>query len=371
MPDSTSARGSLITRGTARAYTIPTDAPEADGTFAWNETTLIMVSLDAGECTGIGYTYGDPVTAPLTRALLEKCVVGESAFAVRSIAERILNQQRNYGHEGIAAMARSAIDVALWDLHAKLVGSPLCNLLGRMRTTAPVYGSGGFTTYSDRQLESQLGAWVAGGIPRVKMKVGTHPADDSRRVRVARRAIGPDTELFVDANGAYSCQQAMALAQRFAEDQVTWFEEPVSSDDLRGLRHLRDHVPAGMDVAAGEYGWDSMYFERMLRADSVDVLQADATRCGGVTGFMDADALAVANGVPFSAHCGPTIHMHLGCCARNFRHLEYFHDHARIESMLFDGFVRPVHGGMTPREESPGLGIVFKEQDAQPYALEI
>ncbi len=145
---------------------------------------------------------------------------------------------------------------------------------------------------------------------------------------------------------------------------MSWFEEPVTSDDLYGLRLLCERAPAGMDIAAGEYGWDTMVLRTMMNAEAVDVIQADATRCGGVTGFMAANAIAEAHPLPLSAHCGPTVHMHLGCAATMLRHLEYFHDHVRIESMLFDGFRRPEHGAMRPDMSRPGLGIVFKQQDA-------
>src|SRR5581483_3886374 len=127
---------------------------------------------------------------------------------------------------------------------------------------------------------------------RVKMKIGRDPANDPRRVAEAREAIGPDTQLFVDANGAYSRKEALALAHLFARDAgVTWFEEPVSSDDLEGLHLMREHAPAGMEIAAGEYGYDLWYFRRMLEAEAVDVLQADATRCAGITGFLRVGAL--------------------------------------------------------------------------------
>ena len=173
--------------------------------------------------------------------------------------------QRNYGSEGIAATALSAVDIALWDLKAKLLGQPLAKLLGICRDSAPVYGSGGFTSYDDNQLRAQLGGWVKEGIPRVKMKIGTNPQEDPHRVASAREAIGDATELFVDANGAYSRKQALYFAQLFAEKQsVKWFEEPVSSDDLEGLRLLRDRAPAGMDIAAGEYGWNALYLHRMM-----------------------------------------------------------------------------------------------------------
>jgi L-alanine-DL-glutamate epimerase-like enolase superfamily enzyme len=358
-----------ITGGTASAYTIPTDAPEADGTFAWDSITLIVVEIEAGGVTGLGYTYSQAVAAPLARALLKK-LENEDAWDIPRLFSHLRHAQRNYGREGIAATALSAIDVALWDLKGKLLQQPLLHLLGAMRDAAPVYGSGGFTSYNDAQLTDQLGGWAAAGIPRVKMKVGTHPDDDLRRVRVAREAIGADTELFVDANGAYAQKQALDFAYRFRDEyNVLWFEEPVSSDDLIGLRHVREHGPAGMDIAAGEYGWTAMYFERMLAAQAVDVLQADATRCGGITGFLDAASLADAQPLPFSAHCAPSLHMHLACAARPLRHVEYFHDHVRIESMLFDGFRAQQNGAMHPDLSRPGLGLAFKHADAEPYRV--
>lgn len=352
----------------ATAYTVPTDAPEADGTFSWEQTTLVLVELEAGDAHGLGYTYSHAVTAPLARDLMEHAVEGADPFTIPAIFKRIRELQRNYGSEGIAATALSAIDIALWDLQAKLLGQPLVNLLGRVRDSTPVYGSGGFTTYSDAQLTHQLAGWVEQGIPRAKIKVGTHPEQDLARVRVAREAIGDNAELFIDANGAYDRKQALHFAQACrAEYNVTWFEEPVSSDDLAGLRLLRDQGPAGMDIAAGEYGWRAFDLRAMLDAGAVDVLQADATRCGGVTGFLQVAALAEAHPLPLSAHCGPSAHLHLACAVRPLRHVEYFHDHARIEQLLFDGFRPPVNGSIYPDLSRPGLGIEFKHADAERF----
>ncbi len=360
-----------ITAANATAYKIPTDAPESDGTFAWNSTTLIVVEIEAGAARGLGYTYSHETAAPLARDLFQH-VIGYDPMDTNTLFSAMRKAQRNYGREGVAATALSAVDMAVWDLKAKLLGQPLCKLLGTVRKAAPVYGSGGFTSYNDAQLTAQLGGWAADGIPRVKMKIGTHPDDDLQRVHVARRAIGDATELFVDANGAYARKQALDFAHRFkAECNVLWFEEPVSSDDLTGLHLLRTEGPAGMDIVAGEYGWTAMYLKTMIEAEAVDVLQADATRCGGVTGFLDAVALADAHPLPLSAHCGPSIHMHLACAARPLRHLEYFHDHARIESMLFDGFCKPVAGQMHPDLSRPGLGLEFKHADATPFRINL
>lgn len=358
----------IITGGNATAYTIPTDAPEGDGTFAWNSTTLIVVELQCGDVTGLGYTYSHRTAALLARDLIDKAVNGQSAFNTNAIFTKMRYEQRNYGREGIAATALSAIDIALWDLKAKLMGKPLVSLLGQTRDAAPLYGSGGFTAYSDTQLRDQLSGWIGQGIPRVKMKIGAHPEDDMRRIAVARDAIGTDTNLFIDANGAYSRKQALDIAhQARHECDVTWFEEPVSSDDLAGLHLIRNSGPAGMDIAAGEYGFTAMYLQRMMAAESVDVIQADATRCGGVTGFMDAAALADAHPLPLSAHCAPTVHLHLACAARSLRHVEYFHDHARIEQMLFDGYCEPVNGVMRPDLTRAGLGLAFKHNDAERF----
>jgi len=276
---------------------------------------------------------------------------------------------RNIGRAGVAATAVSAVDAALWDLKGKLLEAPVARLLGMARRSVPVYGSGGFTSYSDERLAEQLCGWAAEGLRWVKMKVGTHPERDLERVRAARRAIGERAGLFVDANGAYSRKEALAFAERFAELGVLWFEEPVSSDDLDGLRLLRDRAPAPVDVAAGEYGYDALYFRRMLEAGAVDVLQADASLCLGITGFLQAGALCEAFGLPLSGHCAPALHLHVACAVPRLRHLEWFPDHVRIESMLFDGAPRAEGGAIRPDLSRPGLGLELRRQDAERYAV--
>ena len=181
--------------------------------------------------------------------------------------------------------------------------------------------------------------------------------------------MGDRAELMVDANGAYRRAEAIGKAHAFAQHGVTWFEEPVSSDDLEGLRYVRDHEPAGMQTAAGEYGYDPIYFRRMLEARAVDVLQADATRCLGITGFLAASRLCQAFGVPLSAHTSPSLHLHPACAATPLLHVEYFHDHAGIEQMLFDGFCPPVRGALRPDRTRPGIGVELKSTDAESYAI--
>src|SRR3954471_22680336 len=306
------------------SYRIPTDAPESDGTMEWSSTTLVTAHVDAAGGRGFGYTYASRAAALVIAETLAPVLRGRDAFDIAARWLEMVRAVRNIGRPGIASMAIAAVDAALWDLKAKLLQIPLVTLLGASRDAIPVYGSGGFTSYSIERLGEQLGRWAAEGMRFVKMKVGRAPAEDAGRVRSARAAIG-DCRLFVDANGAYSSHQALAQARAFADDGVDWFEEPVSSAALEGLRHVRERAPAGMAIAAGEYGHDAGYFHRMLEADAVDVLQADATRCGGFTGFMEAAALCAAHGVPLSSHCAPSLHLPAMCAARAAVHLEYFH----------------------------------------------
>jgi L-alanine-DL-glutamate epimerase-like enolase superfamily enzyme len=358
-----------IERIEVAAFAIPTEQPESDGTFAWDKTILV-VEISAGNNTGLGYTYADSSTARFIHDNLTALIRGRDAYDIPEIWSTLQHSVRNLGRPGVASMAISAVDVALWDLKAKLLSLPLYGLLGATRSEVPLYASGGFTSYSTDQLVDQFSAWAEQGFTRVKMKVGREPSNDRDRVQAARNAIGNRVELFVDANGAYSRKQALAFAEFFAEFAVTWFEEPVSSDDPEGLKLIRDQSPAGMAISAGEYGYDAVYFRRMLESGAVDVLQVDATRCGGITGMMKAAAVCESFCLPLSTHCAPALHLHPSCAlSANLHHLEYFHDHARIESMLFDGNPTPNNGMLRPDQSYSGIGLEFKRVDAQRYAI--
>ena len=358
-----------VTKVDVAGYTVPTDAPEGDGTLRWDSTTLIVCEVHAADQIGLGFTYGNQAAAVVAHHLAEKCLLAKSTTEIPSLHRSMLALVRNDGSRGIAAMAISALDIALWDLKAKLLRSSVIDLLGAAHTSVVAYGSGGFTTYNDKQLADQLGGWVADGLKNVKMKIGAEPDRDLARVRSAREAIGPSVNLFVDANGAFGARQAIGFAEKLADFGVTWFEEPVSSDDLDGLRRVRDRAPDAMEIAAGEYGYDSLYLRRMIEAGSVDVIQLDATRCKGFTGFLEGAAVAASFGCPISAHCAPSLHMHVACAVSQFRHVEYFHDHARIEAMLFDGFIPPRNGELRPDRSRAGLGLKFKHRDAERFLV--
>jgi L-alanine-DL-glutamate epimerase-like enolase superfamily enzyme len=354
----------------ASAYTIPTEQPEADGTLEWDSTTLLIVAAKAAGRTGVGYSYTQEGAAAVVNGKLSGIVTGQDALRPGAQWAAMMHAVRNYGQTGLAAMAISAVDVALWDLKARLLDRPLVEVLDQVHEATPIYGSGGFCNYTDEQLRDQLAGWASAGIPRVKMKTGREPERDRDRLAAARDAIGDDVELFTDANGAFTRAQARYWAGVYADFDVRWLEEPVSSDDLLGLRSVRDQAPGGIDVAAGEYGWNVPYFQRMLDADAVDCLQADITRCGGISGFLRVAALCDARSIDLSAHCAPQISAQACTAVWHLRHLEYFHDHVRIEHMAFDGCLEPQPGGvLVPDRSRPGCGLEVKWADLDQWRV--
>lgn len=364
----------LIDRVETAVYTVPTDAPEGDGTLAWDETALVLVRVDSGPTSGLGYTYGAPATAVAVDQLLAGIVTGRSAWDVPAANEAMSRAVRNAGRPGLVAQALSAVDIALWDLKARLLDLPLTRLLGATAQEVPVYGSGGFTPYDDAQQDRQLRDWAqTRGIPRVKIKIGEswgrEEKRDLDRIAKARRSVGDGTELYVDANGAYTREQAIRVARSFEEHGVTWYEEPVSSDDPAGLTQIKAATTA--DVTAGEYGYALPYFWQLIDAGAVDCLQADATRCGGITVWLRAAALAEAAGLGLSGHCAPHVHAHAAAAVPNLRHLEWFHDHVRIEELFFDGVLDPAGGTVRPGASgTPGHGLELCTRAAERYRVQ-
>lgn len=357
---------------TAAAYRVPAPALESDGTLDWDGTTAVVVHVDCADVRGVGWTYADATCADLAQGLLADAITGLDVRAPVACWHAMQQRVRNLGRPGLVSCALSAVDIAVWDAAAQLAGMPLSMLLGQVHEDVAVYGSGGFTSYDEAQLTEQLQRWVhRQRIPRVKIKIGEawggRQQRDLDRIAQARDVIGPDAELYVDANGAYSVGQAVRVGLRMAEHDVTWFEEPVSSDDLDGLHHVRAAVTP--DVTAGEYGYDLPYFARMIGADAVDCMQVDVTRCGGYTDWLRVAAVAAAHNLEVSAHCAPNVTVPVALATPNLRHLEWFADHERLEPILFDGTVEPVDGRVGARPDVTGHGLSLNEARAAEHLL--
>ena len=352
------------------AYRVPTDRPEADGTLAWDATTMVTCHIEAGARTGFGYGYADRPTALFITDVLAPVLSERDGLGTASAWRAMVDAVRNHGRQGVAAMAISIADAALHDLRGKLLDAPLSALLGRCRDAVPAYGSGGFVTYSRGEMDAQIAGWRDAGMGSMKIKVTADPEVERARIAAARRVAGDEIDLMIDANGACSRKAALAMADVAAGSGVVWFEEPVSSDDVAGLRLVRDRAPPNMDIAAGEYGYGAWHFRRLLEAEAVDVLQADATRCCGITGLLQADALAWAANVPLSLHCAPALHLQPALCLQRLKHQEWFHDHVRLEAKLLDGAPVARGGALHPASANrPGLGLELKIADAEPYRV--
>jgi len=363
--------GPCVTALEAAAYTVATDAPEGDGTLAWDHTTMVVVHARAGDRVGTGWTWAPAAAAAVVHELLSPVVLGRDALAPAAAQGAMLRAVRNAGRGGLVAMAVSAVDIALWDLGARLLDLPLHRWWGGEAGPVPVYGSGGFTTYDDDRLRGQVRGWLALGLGAVKIKIGEswgrREARDLERTALVRDLVdttAPGTADFVDANGAYSPGQARRVGRDLDGLGVSWFEEPVSSEDLAGLASVRAAVAA--DVAAGEYADDPAAFARL--APVVDCLQVDVTRCGGYTGWLRAATLAAAQGVDVSGHCAPYLTAPVAAVTPRLRHVEWFHDHVRIVRELVEGYREPVDGALPPAG-GPGHGLALRAAAAERYRV--
>ena len=352
----------------ATAFRFPTCAPEADGTLAWDATTVVAVELETDAATGLGWTYSTAAAAQIVRDHLAPAVEHIDPMNIPAAWEAMHRATRNLGTRGVVAQAISAVDIASWDLKARLVDVPLADLLGRARDAVPVYGSGGFTTMADAQLEQEVKGWAAMGCTAMKVKIaqswGAAVERDLARVRAVRTVAGDGVSLMADANGGYSRGQARRVGAALDELGVVWFEEPVSSDDVEGLRAVRDSVRC--DVAAGEYAADLYDVARLCPV--VDCLQLDVTRCGGYTGFLRGAAIAAAHNLEVSAHCAPALHAPIAVAVPNVRHVEWFADHARLEPNLVDG-VPTVHDGVIRPAATAGHGMSIRSDARHDAAL--
>ncbi len=338
-------------------YTVPTPGPESDGTLTWDATSAIVVQVGAAGTTGTGWTYSSPAAAAVISHHIRDVVIGRHPDDIAGVWSAMQRACRNFGGRGLVMQALSAVDIALWDLKARLYDRSLADLFGRVNTAVPVYGSGGFTNLDHDSLREQIDQWQAAGCTAMKIKIGQDWGSDTdrdlARIDDLRRLAGDEVDLMVDANGAYTPAQARRMGCHLDALGVTWFEEPVSSDDIDSLNLLR-HI-LRCDVAAGEYIADS-YDARRL-APVVDCLQLDVTRCGGYTGWLAAAAIAAGHNLQVSAHCAPALHLPVAAAIAHLRHIEYFIDHTRVDAQLFDGVPTAVDGRLRADDSASGHGM--------------
>jgi L-alanine-DL-glutamate epimerase-like enolase superfamily enzyme len=359
-----SGDGPPLTGAQTAVYRFPTPEPEADGTLRWHATTAVTVTLEAGGHSGLGWTYSSPAAATLVHDTLAAAVHDRDAFDIAGGWQAMHRACRNFGTKGLAMQAISAVDIAWWDLKARLLAVPLAALFGTCRSDVPIYGSGGFTTLTDVELEDQINWWHSVGCTAMKIKIGeswgNNIARDLARVGQLRTFAGDGVHLMADANGAYTPGQARRVGAALDELGVVWFEEPVSNDDITGLATVR--AALNCDVTAGEYAADVYDIDALLPV--VDCLQLDVTRCGGYTGWLRGAALAQAHNIQVSGHCAPALHVPVALAIPHLRHVEWFADHARLEPLLVDGTPDVHDGALHLNSDCTGHGMTLSRQSA-------
>jgi len=318
-----------------------------------------------------GFAPGIGTARGVIHDVLKPLLVGQDPLAHERVWDDMFWRVRGFGRKGVAFSAISAVDIALWDLKAKIFGVPLYRLLGPYTDTVPIYGSGGWTSFTEDELVREQVGYVERGIPRVKMKVakdfGRAEAEDLRRLAAVRKAVGDGVEIFVDANNGFYAKQAIGFARRMADYDVHWFEEPVLADDIAGLAAIARAID--IPVATGEHEYTKYGFKALIEAGGADIVQPDVGRVGGVTEWLKVAHLAHAFNLPVAPHAVQLVHLHLACATPNLKVVEYLGVSEETDKLFYTEFPEPKDGLWSPYADRPGLGLELDPHAVERYAV--
>lgn len=331
----------------------------------------LFVHLETDEgLAGLGICTAVGARAILERDLKE-LLIGQDPLAHEKLWDDMFWRVRGYGRKGLAFCAISAVDIALWDLKGKIFGVPIYKLLGPYTDRVPIYGSGGWTSFTEAELVREQAGYVERGIPRVKMKVakdfGKSEEEDVRRLAAVRKALGDDVEIFIDANNGYYAKQAIRMARRFQEYNVGWFEEPVLADDIEGLAQIARSID--IPVATGEHEYTKYGFKELISRGGADIVQPDVGRVGGITEWMKVAHLAHAFNLPVAPHAVQLVHLQMALCTPNLKVVEYLGTTEGGDRVWYTEFPEPKDGMWAPYPDRPGLGLELNPASVRKYAV--
>ena len=321
---------------------------------------ILNVKTSDPQINGVGIAYLEFGLETARRAykIVESVVVGQNPLANEAIFDLLFWRFRG-ARKGYAFSIISGLDIALWDIKAKVAKMPLYQFMGGNKTKLPVYASGGWTSYSTEELLEEVTTAVANGYKHVKIKVGyergMNPKEDVRRVAAVRKAIGDDVALMIDANNAWTAGIAAKFAQDVEEYDITWFEEPTIADDYEGLAYVRSKT--NIPLATGEHEFTRFGARDLVLNKAVDIFQADVCRCGGFTELIKMNAVAQAWNLLFAPHCIDLVHIHMLSGADNGMILERLLVEDKLMAMLFPDAPAP-KDGMLEVTDLPGLGLL-------------
>lgn len=272
----------------------------AGGTCTGRLTSLILVHTDTGQ-VGVGSAYSHPgLVTLIVKNQLEPLLRGQDPREVEFLWERMYAVTRWYGRKGAAMSALGGLDVAFWDLRGKALGKPVWSLLGGQRAECPAYASALLWKAKTSLLAEEAAGHLARGFRRMKMRLGRNEDYDTEAVRAVRQAIGADNDVMVDASMRYHVALARRLGKVLEDNKVFWYEEPFQPEDLDSYADLRGTV--GVRIAAGENEFGVQGFRELIRAGAVDIVQPDASRCGGISEVWRVAKMAGDAGLAFAPH---------------------------------------------------------------------
>jgi D-arabinonate dehydratase len=366
-----------IVRASVKRVRIPLPAPVSFSvkTLYHRENLLVEIETEDGSI-GTGFCLQDASAAAAKAALTDELlplIVGRDANQIRGLWEIMFRQSVRSGRRGSLLHALSAVDIALWDRLARSRDLPLHVLLGGCRDSAPCYASGGYYHEGESlaRLEQEIRGYVEQGYKAVKIKVGRlSTREEIERVRLVRDIIGPDRALMVDANQAYRTVEPCAeLCRKIEPYDIAWFEEPFAVDEVESFIRLRQRT--SIPLATGEVEATRWAFKELMHRGAVDVVQPDATVCGGITEWLRIEAFASAWGVPVAPHYHWDLHVQLACASPQVSYLEKFEG---TDVKNFDLILqRPLQvgpGGELAVPEGPGHAVEFDPDAVARYLMD-
>lgn len=360
--------GPVVEGLTLRRISMPIDPPMISGGHHVASIDVNVVEVRAAGHTGFGYTFAfSPEEADAVTPLLSYLaapLVGTPVADVRAHCAQMWQRINFIGRAGAGVMALSAIDTALWDVHARRLGVPLCTLLGLPRAKHRLYGAGGWLSLSDEELIAEAARFRDAGYTAYKMRAGSAEwRTDAKRVQLVRDTLGTQVRLMVDVNQAWDVPTAVRFANAVADADLYWLEEPVDAEDFEGLAAVRRSAP--MAIAAGETVYGVAPFDAMVRAGSADVLQPDLMRAGGITGFLEIASLARAARLRLASHLFTEVSVHLVGLAGPSAMVEYL---PGWFDELFDG-APSTSTGYASAADRPGLGVALRPTTIERWEL--
>lgn len=335
------------------------EKPIADATHTLHEISFIVIRIEVetgvtGESYLLSFQYSPHAIAGALKDMGEQ-IIGEEVYNTVKVFEKVNAAAEYFGREGINRWAQGAFNIAMWDAWGKILDQPVWKILGSGATEIPLYGSGGWLSYTPEELIAEVVDYKARGFKAVKIKVGKPDwkEDLDRLIRV-REALGPDMDIMMDANQGMTVSSALALARAVRKLGIRWFEEPVDHKDLQGYQLLR--AQSGLSIAMGEREYDTLVLRELLTRNAIDIWQPDILRLGGVEGWRNSAALAAAFHIPTLPHYYKDYDVPLLCTIANGMGAESFD----WIDQLIDFPLKIKDGKALPRERA-GWGFGFKD----------